>query len=96
MGGESVPAVGFSVGLERVMNAGPSFPPGGREGVYLVAMGEEARKQAFLMARDLRAEGLRCDLDHLDRSLKAQMKEADRQGYRFCIILGEEELRGDT
>lgn len=95
MGGESVPAVGFSVGLERVMNAGPSFPPGGREGIYLVAMGKEARKQAFLMARHLRAEGLRCDLDHLDRSLKAQMKEADRQGYRFCIILGEEELRGE-
>ncbi|MDI6872795.1 histidine--tRNA ligase [Candidatus Solincola sp.] len=95
MGGEPVPAVGFSVGLERVMNAGPVLPEGGREGVYLVAIGEEARRRAFLMARGLRAEGLRCDLDHMDRSPKAQMKEADRQGYRYCLILGEDELKGD-
>ncbi len=94
MGGGPVPAVGFSIGLERVMNAGPALPEEDREGVFLVAIGEEARRRAFLMAYELRREGWRCDLDHMGRSPRAQMKEADRQGYRFCLILGEDELRG--
>lgn len=94
MGGGPVPAVGFSIGVERVMNAEPRLSGDGRWGVYLVAIGEEARRRAFLMASRVRAEGLRCDLDHMERSLRAQMKEADRQGYRYCLILGEDELRG--
>lgn len=94
MGGNPVPAVGFSIGLERVMNAGPDLPGEGREGLYLVAIGEEARRRAFVLARGLRAGGIRCDLDHLERSPKAQMREAHRQGYRLCLIMGEEELSG--
>lgn len=94
MGGRPVPAVGFSIGVERVMKAGPALPGEDREGVYIVAMVEEARKRAFLLARELRARTVRCDLDHMERSLKAQMKDADRQGYRYCLILGEDEMKG--
>ncbi len=94
MGGEPTPAVGFSIGLERVLKALPPVDGGERDGVYVVAIGDDARRKAFSVAFKIRALGVRCDLDHMDRSPKAQMREADRQGYRYCLILGEEELTG--
>ncbi|MDY6795892.1 MAG: histidine--tRNA ligase [Actinomycetota bacterium] len=93
-GGKPTPAVGFSIGLERVMMAGPSLDGGEGEGVYLLAIGEEARARVFMIANELRSKGIRADLDHLRRSARAQMKEADRSGFPFCLILGEEEMSG--
>ncbi|MFW6113300.1 MAG: histidine--tRNA ligase, partial [Actinomycetota bacterium] len=93
-GGRPTPAVGFSIGLERVMLAGPSLG-GGEEGrVYLLAIGEQAREKAFATAYKLRTREIETGLDHLHRSAKAQMKEADRSGYPLCVILGEEEMAG--
>lgn len=94
LGGRPTPAVGFSIGVERVMMAGPRLVEEEKKGIYVVAIGEEARHKAFRLAVSLRREGMRADLDHLDRSPKAQMRDADRGGFRFCLILGEEEMSG--
>lgn len=96
-GGPPTPGVGFAGGLERLVLALESAgrPPEGpdRPLFYLAPLGEEAMESAVQLARDLRRAGLAADLDYLDRSLKAQLREADRRGARAAIILGQEELR---
>ena len=94
LGGGPVPAVGFSIGMERVMQAGPRLDEGEMTGVYVLAIGEDNREGAFRAAYELRAAGVRADLDHLERSPKAQMREADRGQYLLCVIIGEEEAAG--
>lgn len=94
LGGKPTPATGFSIGMERVMLAGPRLETGEEAGVYVMAIGEEARSRAFLTAHRLRSAGIRAALDHLRRSPKAQMREADRGGFPWSVIIGEEELSG--
>ena len=94
LGGKPTPATGFSIGMERVMLAGPCLEAGEDAGVYVMAIGEEARSRAFLAAHRLRSAGIRTTLDHLRRSPKAQMREADRGGLPWSVIIGEEELSG--
>jgi histidyl-tRNA synthetase len=92
LGGKPTPAVGFSIGLERVMLSASNLGEVEKGGVYILAIGEEARKKAFVTAGVLRGAGLKADLDHLARSPKAQMREANRQGFTLCVIIGEEEI----
>lgn len=94
MGGRPTPAVGFSIGLERVMNTRPHIREEDRNGVYVVAIGEEARRRAFTVVGRIRSMGIRADIDHLERSAKAQMREADRRGFRYCLLIGEDEISG--
>jgi len=94
LGGKPTPATGFSIGMERVMLAGPRLEAGEDAGIYIMAIGEEARSRAFLTAQRLRSAGVRTTLDHLRRSPKAQMREADRGGFPWSVIIGEEELSG--
>lgn len=94
LGGDPTPAVGFSIGMERVMLAGPRLEEEESTGVYVVAIGEAAREAAFPLAHELRDAGVRADLDHMRRSAKAQMREADREGYPLCLIIGDDELGG--
>ncbi|MDD3719159.1 MAG: histidine--tRNA ligase [Actinomycetota bacterium] len=94
LGGKPTPATGFSIGMERVMLAGPRQEGRSEDGVFVVAIGETARGKAFLTAQGLRGAGIRADLDHLRRSPKAQMREADRGGFAFSVIIGEDELAG--
>ncbi len=93
MGGKRTPAVGFSLGMERallLMGDRDDI----REGVYVVAQSETARRQALNLAMELRKRGLRAEVDVMRRSLKAQMREADRRNFQYAVILGEEELAG--
>ena len=55
-------------------------------------MGEKASYQALKMAYELRKRGVKCDCDHMGRSVKAQMKYANKLGSKFSLILGEDEL----
>jgi len=82
LGGKPMPATGFSIGMERVMLAGPRLDDAGDSGAYVMAIGDEARRKAFVTAHQLRSAGIGADLDHLCRRPKAQMKEADRGGWR--------------
>ncbi len=92
-GGPPTPATGFSLGLERLlMLHSGERGKAERAGAYLVAEEAEARNRAFILARELRGRDIPCDLDCLDRSMKAQAKAADRLGYRYTVFLGPEEL----
>ena len=96
MDSKSVPAVGFAAGMERlllVMEAENCMPPAETGTMcYLAGMDTASRKQAFLLAQNLRKEGISCETDLMDRSVKAQFKYADKTGARFVAVLGENEL----
>lgn len=100
LGGPPVPGIGFALGLDRILLAQEA---GGSEGdaedgvdVYVVAAGDGTRAEAFALATRLRAAGISCDLDHLERSLKGQMKDADRAGARYAVLVGASELEQGT
>jgi histidyl-tRNA synthetase len=97
LGGPQVPAVGFAVGLERVVELVKNMPaaPVGGTGLdyYIVAMNAEARDAAFGLLAKYRAQGKTAEMDFQDKSFKAQMKAADKSGARFAVIIGEEELK---
>ena len=60
--------------------------------IYLAALGDAPRRAAFLLLARLRRRGLAADMDYLGRSLKAQMKEADRLGSATVVVIGDDEL----
>lgn len=95
-GRQPVPAVGFAAGIERLFLAldaqNKALPEAEDPAAFLVALGEEAERYVFRLADHLRAAGLRVGLDVKGRSLKAQMKEADRQDARYAVIVGKDEL----
>jgi len=95
LGGAPTPGVGFGLGLDRVLMAmveeGVPLPEP-PAGVFVVAIGDEARSVARDLVRGLRAEGMIADASLEDRPLKAQLKMADRAGARYAAILGEREL----
>ena len=96
MDGKPVPAVGFAAGMERlllVMEAENCMPPADTGAMcYLAGMDAPSREKAFLLAQKLRGEGIPCETDLKDRSVKAQFKYADETGARFVAVLGEREL----
>lgn len=95
-GGEPVPGIGFGLGLERLLLAleeqGCWLPGPEVLDVFVATTGPEAHRAGFRCLRLLRRAGLRADTDFLGRSLKAQMKHADRLGSRWVVIIGDEEL----
>lgn len=87
--------LGFAAGLERlvgVMKQRGLFPQEERSGVYVATMGTQGVAAANRLAADLRALGIRAQTDLMDRSLKAQMKYADKTDARFVVVLGENEV----
>ncbi len=97
LGGPQTPAVGFAAGIERlimVMEQMDLFPNLSETlDLYIVVVGDELIPKAFGLLQDLRQEGIRCDMDMLHRSVKAQFREANRQNSRFTIVLGENEFK---
>ena len=95
-GGEAVPAVGFAAGLERLFLAlsaqGVDLPGQPGLDLFMVALGDEAAQWAFGQAQELRRRKLHVGLDLKGRSMKAQMREANRQNARFAVIVGKDEL----
>ena len=97
VGGPPTPGIGFAVGLERVLLAleKQGLLPEEREAVdvFVVALGEEARIPAFKLLHELRAAKLSAAMDFAGRSMKAQMKQANKKNARFVAILGEDEVK---
>jgi histidyl-tRNA synthetase len=95
LGGEPTGGVGFGLGLERVLlameRAGVS-PPEPARGVFVVALGDEARREGRSLVRELRRSGAIAEMALEDRPLKAQLRMADRSRASFAAILGEREL----
>ena len=94
LGGESTPACGFGIGLERVFLLMQEYGVVANDApdVYLVNVGELAEKAAFAMAESMRQAGLQVVLHAGGGSFKSQMKKADRSQARYAIILGDDEV----
>lgn len=93
LGGESTPACGFGIGLERVILLMQEYGATATDSpdMYLVNVGELAEKQAFSAAEALRSAGFSVVLHAGGGSFKSQMKKADRSGARYAAILGDDE-----
>jgi histidyl-tRNA synthetase len=96
IGGQPTPAVGFAAGMERLMIAceelGIELSGEQTLDIYIVTIGDKARKWAIKHLKKLRKSGITASMDYIGRSVKAQMKDADRENARYTIIVGENEL----
>lgn len=96
VGGHPTPAVGFACGIERLFIAAEALnvnlPPQKLLDVYIVTRGKRAQDWALGKLPYLREIDLSCTMDYLGRSLKAQMKEANRKKSKYAIIVGDDEL----
>lgn len=96
LGGEPTPAVGFGAGIERildVMNAqGIELPADTHPSVFVATIGDAAREAGIKLLAKLRKADVPAETDYAGKSLKAQMKSADRRQARLTIMIGEDEL----
>lgn len=96
IGGQPTPAVGFAAGIERLMIAceelGIKLSEPKTVDVYIVTLGEKARKWGVITLPELREAGYSATMDYMGRSMKAQMKDANRENATFAIIVGDHEL----
>lgn len=101
LGGTPTPAVGFAMGMERLILAMQSInhpwtleeSANTAPHVYLVTLGEQAQTWGLSALQTLRSKGIAATTDMQGRSMKAQMKDANRSGARFTLIVGEQELQ---
>lgn len=96
LGGQHTPSLGFAMGLERlqlVMEAqGCEFPEPSRPDLFIVAMGDKATLKAVGIAKDMRDEGYSVVYDLNGRSLRAQMKYADKINAKYNVVIGDNEV----
>ena len=92
--GKPTPAVGFAIGIERIMEL-VQMPESKREGIYLGAMSEEAVEALFPLAA-LKRKETKVTLEYSSKGFKSHMKGADKAGARYCVLIGEDELKNGT
>ena len=98
-GPKKMPGIGFAMGMERLsllMKQGENGEEQTAIDLFIVALGEEARDQAFILNQLCRKSGLQTTIDPAGRSLKNQMKQAGKSNARFTFILGEDELSNNA
>ena len=97
VGGPETPAIGFASGIERIIltmkQEGIEPPEVPKPAVFVAYLGAEAKDAAVVLAQELRTAGVGAAALWEDRSLKAQMKQADRIGAAYTLIIGEEEVK---
>lgn len=94
LGGPDISGIGFAIGMERLISLLPQDQEdfNARPGLFIVALGEAAQAAAFALGNRLRMRGLWTEMDYTGKSLKSQMKRADKFGSRYALILGEKEI----
>ena len=96
LGGGNVPAIGFAAGLERLVllmeNTGVPFPDAPVPEVYIAGMDDASRAKAFSLVNGLRTQGISAEGDLMARSVKAQLKYADKLGAKYVVVIGGTEL----
>lgn len=96
LGGNPLPAVGFAAGIERLLivmeQTGVEIPAPNAPTVYLAGMDAECRQKAFELAIALRKNGVVAEIDHMERSVKAQFKYADKLSAKYVAVIGGNEL----
>jgi histidyl-tRNA synthetase len=92
LGGPDVPAIGFAAGLERLLIASDIEVPANAIDAMVAPIGASAVSSGLELARALRRNGIRCEVDTRGGSLKGQLRRANALGARIVLILGESEL----
>lgn len=92
LGGPKVPAIGFAMGMERLLTLMPETAPRRGPGCYLAPLGQRGAERALRLAQELRAFGVAVELDGRGGRLKAMLRRADSLGARLCVILGDSEI----
>lgn len=100
LGGQNVPALGFGMGLERLIltmeQQGLAFPEPAKCEVYIAPMDDAAKSAAMELAGVLRESGVRAEYDLVGRTFKAQMKYANKISTKYLLVLGSNELEQKT
>lgn len=96
VGGPNMPAVGFGMGLERLLltleQNNIIIPEPDYFEIFIGSIGENAKLKAFDIVSKLRKLGIKCDCDHMNKSVKAQMKYANKIKAKYTMIIGENEI----
>ena len=96
IGGNHTPALGFAMGMERLLMLmeaqGIEFPAEDKCDLYIASMGENATLKASQIASDVRGNGMHAQFDIVGRSVKAQMKYANKIGAAYTVVLGDSEI----
>ena len=93
LGGKPTPGIGFAAGIERLLLASSSDNKFRNIQIYIVGIGNDVRPTMINLAEELRSNDIRTSFDYLRRSIKAQMREANKLGAQYAIIIGEDELK---
>ena len=100
LGGKPTPAIGFAMGIERIIlnlkKQAIQIPPLPRPQVFIAHIGDEARDEAIKLASGLRQAGIGIIAATGNKSLKAQLRQANNLGVRYAVIIGEEEVKRST
>jgi histidyl-tRNA synthetase len=92
LGGPDVPGIGFAAGLERLLIASSLEARESVVDVFVAPIGEPQQAAALVLGREIRAAGLRCQVDTRGAGMKALLRRANALGARVCLILGDREL----
>ena len=96
IGGPDLPAIGFGIGLERVMMVMKdheiNFDPPQNIEIFVASVGERAQREAVKICEVMRRSGISCECDISGKNLKSQMKYANKINATFAVVLGDEEL----
>ena len=92
LGGPKVPAIGFAAGVERLLIASELPAAGAVVDTFVAPLGAEAVGAALALGKELRAAGVRCEVDGRGASMKAMLRRANGLGARMAIILGDQEI----
>jgi histidyl-tRNA synthetase len=96
---QDIPSVGFGMGIERILyfmeQEKAEMEPEPRVELYVGILGKEARAKAYKLVSEIRNGGVVAETDYMDRSIKAQMKYANKIGAEYTVIIGENELAED-
>jgi len=93
LGGPEVPGIGFAVGFERLIACLPQTEINKfKTDIFIAALGSRAQKISFGLTNELRRAGISAAMDYADKSLKSQMKRADKLNSSFTLIFGDKEI----
>jgi len=98
-GGTPTPGIGFAVGVERLLiemeSRGITIPEPDKPAVYIAAIGDAASKYAEKLVFSLRSSGIAAEKDLMQRSVKAQMKYANKIEAQYAVVLGDDEVNNN-
>jgi len=94
LGGPEIPGIGFATGMERLISLlPPEVEVRKPRRVFVAFAGADSRQSAFRLAHELRVRGLGVDITYGEKSLKSQMRRANKLGCKAALIIGGEELK---